>query len=135
MAVNPQWKAWVDDRHPGNKFTDGEIARVYLHEAKKVKVQGRQSPSEPVIIKKCPGCGGDMIYFPLCASCKLAMTTGARGMWVCPDSVGIKQKVNEMDMGAPGDRTYADLIVAYKHMAAPQDPTCQQIGILDMGVS
>lgn len=129
MAINLEWKAWVDNKYPGNKYLDGEIARIYIQEAMGQKVQSKKLGGETPN-HQCPTCGGPMTYFSLCSMCELARATGNKAMWVCPDSVGARQKVNEMEEGGPGDRTYVDLFKIYKGIDCGLSPKCSQKGIL-----
>lgn len=136
MAINPEWKEWVEKHRPGEPFTEAEMAIIYLKKVKGVTLQNKKPKinkatgkvdSPPVL--PCPSCGGDMTYFRLCLGCELAQTTGNKGMWVCPNSVGARQEMNKMNEGPPGARTYATLFKVYKGLVVPANPTCPQPGI------
>jgi len=131
--IDPLWKKYIDDTRPGHALSETEMATIYLREVRGIEVQRPRPPAnfcphcgqrmprikpkevvENAPSKDCPQCGTEMAYFRLCGMCHLAVSTGNKAIWICPNSRGTKQKVNEMELGGPGDRTYKDLFIAYK---------------------
>lgn len=131
MTKLSQAKVWLKLKHPDANLSDSETLIKWLNVVKDTRIQNQAEKINKLInsTEPCPTCGHRMVRIRLCGACELSHTPDKwKAMEICPQSIGVNQKANTMEMAKRGDKRYADYLLLLG--IDPMPIICDQTGIL-----